>query len=135
MDQEKTFFACQRCGYCCQGQTTVSLDPADVDRLVAHLGLPLEEVMAKYLRRTKAVIQMQTIAGHCIFYDQGCTVHPGRPWRCAQWPLHPSILTDHANFLAIKSSCPGLARGIDYEEFCDQLATLLGQAPTGGKRG
>ncbi len=135
MAQEKIFFECQRCGYCCHGETTVSLDPADVERLVAHLGRPLEEVMARYLRQTKAVIQMQTVDGHCIFYNQGCTVHPGRPWRCAQWPLHPSILTDHANFLAIKGSCPGLARGMDYEEFCGWLAALLDQPSAGGERG
>jgi len=135
VEPEKIFFECQRCGYCCQGQTTVSLDPADVDRLVAHLGMPVAEVMEKYLRCTKGVIQMKITNGHCIFYDQGCTVHPGRPWRCAQWPLHPSMLIDQANFLAIKGSCPGLARGIGYEEFHGLLAALLGQPGAVGKRG
>jgi Fe-S-cluster containining protein len=124
----KLFFECQRCGYCCQGETTVSLDPADVERLVAHLGMSFDDVMEKYLRRTGAVTQMKIVDGHCIFYDNGCTVHPGRPWRCAQWPLHPSILTDHANFLAIKGSCPGLAQGMEYEEFRHQLAEHLDRA-------
>jgi uncharacterized protein len=126
-------FTCRRCGYCCQGQTTVSLDPADIERMVSHLHLDFEEVRKKYLRITGNVVQMQTIDGHCIFYNQGCTVHPGRPWRCRQWPLHPSILVDPANFEAIGSSCPGIRKEQGYEEFCRIFREVLaGQTSSGG---
>jgi uncharacterized protein len=134
VEEKKSLFECERCGYCCQGETTVSLDPDDVERLVAYLGLELDEVMERYLRRTGNVIQMKILDSHCIFYNEGCSVHPGRPWRCAQWPLHPSILTDHANFLAIKDSCPGLAKGMSYEEFCGELVAHLVHRRAGGIR-
>jgi hypothetical protein len=121
----KRIFSCRRCGHCCQGQTTVSLDEADVARMVAHLRLPYEQVREKYLRITGKVVQMKIVDGHCIFYNQGCTIHPGRPWRCRQWPLHPSILRDPANLQAISTSCPGINATMGYEEFCRILGQVL----------
>lgn len=119
-------FDCQMCGYCCQGETTVSLDENDLKRLVAFLNMPYQEVLEKFLRVSGKVIQMKIMDGHCIFYDQGCTVHPGKPWRCSQWPLHPSLLTDKANFSAIKASCPGINQDMEYDEFRQGLQEELG---------
>ena len=120
-------FKCTMCGYCCQGETTVSLDDEDQRRMIAKLDMPREEVEEKYWRITGSVVQMKIVDGHCIFYDEetGCTVHEGRPWRCGQWPLHPSILSDENNFETIKESCPGINRDLSYEEFCTILQNLL----------
>jgi uncharacterized protein len=131
-DLEQQIFTCRRCGYCCQGQTTVSLDEADQTRMASHLKLEFADLKRKYLRVTGNVVQMQTADGHCIFYNQGCTIHPGRPWRCRQWPLHPSILTDEANFQAIGSSCPGLKKEIGYEKFRQLLEELLNRRAAAG---
>lgn len=123
-------FVCARCGYCCQGETTVSLDKDDQQRMVEELGLDRDQVSEKYWRVTGNVVQMKIIDGHCIFYDEkkGCSVHTGRPWRCGQWPLHPSILTDRNNFETIRESCPGINRDVTYEEFCSILQQLTDQA-------
>jgi uncharacterized protein len=126
-------FTCRRCGHCCHGETTVSLDDTDIERMTSHLRMDFAVLREKYLRVTGKVVQMRTVDGHCIFYNQGCTVHPGRPWRCRQWPLHPSILTDRANFQAISSSCPGIKGEMDYEEFCRRLKEILDCAAEGGK--
>lgn len=122
-------FVCSRCGYCCQGETTVSLDQDDQERMIAELGLSRKEVQDKFWRITGNVVQMKIVDHHCIFYreDSGCTVHEGRPWRCGQWPLHPSILTDENNFLTIRESCPGINQNLSYEEFCKILSQLLDQ--------
>ena len=87
----------------------------------------LEEVLHRFWRVNGREVQMQVRDGHCIFYDgkKGCTVHAGRPWRCRQWPLHPSILTDEANFLTITASCPGLKKELGYESFCRIFKTLI----------
>ncbi|MBU0729527.1 MAG: YkgJ family cysteine cluster protein [Proteobacteria bacterium] len=122
---EEEIFECQQCGYCCQGETTVSLDDNDVKRMVDYLDMPFEEVKEKYFRVTGNVTQMKTEDGHCIFYDNGCTVHPGRPWRCAQWPLHPSILGDRSNYQPISGSCPGIKNELGYDEFCRKLKVIL----------
>jgi hypothetical protein len=120
-------FVCTRCGFCCQGQTTVSLNEADQERMVQHLNLPQEEVARRFWRITGSVVQMQVQDGHCIFYEagHGCSVHAGRPWRCRQWPLHPSILSDENNFQSIAESCPGLKTSMGYAAFCRILRQLL----------
>ncbi len=122
---EDEIFECQQCGDCCHGETTVSLDAEDLRRMVDYLGLPEEEVKEKYLRVNGNVIQMKIVDGHCIFYRDGCTIHTGKPWRCSQWPLHPSILGDQANFEAITRSCLGLKRELGYEKFCQLLKQII----------
>ncbi|SDP03208.1 YkgJ family cysteine cluster protein [Desulforhopalus singaporensis] len=118
-------FTCKRCGYCCQGNTTVSLDQEDQENMIRTLRLSRDQVKTRYWRVTGSVVQMKTVDGHCIFYDEGCTVHEGRPWRCAQWPLHPSIVSDRNNFTTIAESCPGINREIGYEKFCEILLQLV----------
>jgi uncharacterized protein len=114
----ESVFTCKRCGYCCHGETTVSLNADDRSRMASILGLTEEETAARFWRVTDGCVQMKTVDGHCVFYKDGCTVHQGRPWRCVQWPLHPSILIDEVNLETIKSSCPGLDRDVSYQEFC-----------------
>jgi Fe-S-cluster containining protein len=98
--------------------------------MIAALGLSREQTEKQYWRITGTVVQMQVRDGHCIFYDQdrGCTVHEGRPWRCRQWPLHPSMLADENNYRTITESCPGFKKDISYPEFRQILHYLLDQA-------
>jgi uncharacterized protein len=77
-----------------------------------------------YWRVRNGIVQMKTVNGHCIFYKDGCSVHQGRPWRCAQWPLHPSILIDRANLEIIRESCPGINQDMSYEAFCQILSEM-----------
>ncbi len=127
--ESSALFTCTRCGYCCQGETTVSLDDDDQRRMIEKLGMTREEVARRFWRISGTVVQMKIVDGHCIFYDNdsGCTVHEGRPWRCGQWPLHPSILEDESNFTAISQSCPGIRKELGYDEFCRRLRRLLAQ--------
>ncbi len=128
-----SIFTCTRCGFCCHGETTVSLSSYDQKRMAAALGLSEEEARERYWRVTGNVVQMKVVEGHCIFYDdvlQGCSVHEGRPERCREWPLHPSMLHDHNNYLTITESCPGLNKEISYEEFCKKLELILQKKAT-----
>jgi len=118
-------FVCQQCGYCCQGETTVSLDENDQKRMVQHLEMEQEEVARRFWRKNGNSIQMRTVDGHCIFFDKGCTIHAGKPWRCTQWPLHPSMLEDQENYEIIKESCPGISRDLSYEDFSKKFSELL----------
>lgn len=120
-------FQCTRCGFCCHGESTVSLDDNDQENMCKALGMPREKVADTYWRITGNVVQMRVVEGHCIFYSDGCTVHQGRPWRCAEWPLHPSILDDENNFLTISESCPGIKKEIGYQKFCRILREILKQ--------
>lgn len=132
MSSISRIFSCQRCGACCHGHTTVSLSEDDRKRMECTLKMSEEEISRKFWRSTGTTVQMQTVDGHCIFYDQGCKVHEGRPWRCAQWPLHPSILKDENNFLTIADSCPGVNKSISYQQFCEILQEILKNADFSG---
>lgn len=125
MIQAAQLFSCQRCGSCCHGDTTVSLSDADQKRMAGVLKISAEDLRQKYLRISGATVQMKTVNGHCIFYDNGCQVHAGRPWRCAQWPLHPAILADMNNYLTIAESCPGINKTLPAAAFRDHLEKLL----------
>jgi Fe-S-cluster containining protein len=125
MSAYSQIFSCQRCGACCQGNTTVSLNEDDRQRMTQALNIPEGETRKRFWRITGARVQMKIVDGHCIFYDKGCKVHEGRPWRCAQWPLHPSILMDENNFLTIADSCPGINTNISYQQFCEILREIL----------
>ncbi len=125
MPKEKKYFRCRECGFCCHGETTVSLTAEDIARMADYLKISVADLKARYLREKDNVVQMRVVDGHCIFYNDGCTVHPGKPWRCTEWPLHPSILHDSTNFETIRDSCPGIAKDITYEEFCKKLAEAL----------
>lgn len=125
MSSVSRIFSCQRCGACCHGHTTVSLNEDDRQRMAGVLKMSEEQMSEKYLRITGTTVQMITVDGHCVFYDQGCRVHGGRPRRCAQWPLHPSILIDENNLLSIAESCPGINTNISYRQFCEILREIL----------
>jgi len=117
-------FSCTRCGFCCHGETTVSLDQEDQKRMAAALNMCRADICEQYWSVSEKSVQMKTIDGHCIFYDKGCSVHSGRPHRCAQWPLHPSILDDENNFKIISDSCPGIKKEVGYERFCEVLSEI-----------
>jgi hypothetical protein len=93
--------------------------------MVDALDIPEETVKENFWRLTGKTVQMKILDSHCIFYETGCKVHKGRPWRCAQWPLHPSILSDKNNFHTISSSCPGIKKDVGYEKFCQILRKLM----------
>ena len=103
-------------------------DDDDQIRMIDALGQDRKTVEEKYWRITKGVVQMKVVDGHCIFFDEGCKVHQGRPWRCGQWPLHPSILVDENNFHSIAESCPGIKTEIGYKEFCRILNVLMAKS-------
>jgi uncharacterized protein len=119
-----TAFACKRCGFCCHGETTVSLNREDQLRMLDHLQLSHQEALQKYWRCTDGIIQMKTVKGACVFYEDGCTLHKARPWRCREWPLTRAILVSKDNLDILKESCPGIRQDVTYEEMCRAIEDL-----------
>ncbi len=118
-------FNCKRCGFCCQGESTVSLSVEDQKNMLDVLKISRKEAKEKFWRVNGSEIQMKTIDGHCVFYNEGCNIHEGRPWRCRQWPLVPAIICDKTNLVSIKSSCPGLVSTVSYAEICNEIEKNL----------
>lgn len=119
-------FSCARCGFCCHGETTVSLTAHDQEVMQKALGISRSEMFERYLRVTGNVVQMKIVDGHCIFYsEQGCAVHQGRPWRCREWPLHPALLASDDNIKIIRESCPGFEKNATNEQIAEQVKKHL----------
>ena len=121
----KKVFQCTCCGFCCRGETTVSLNQKDQQRMLDFLQMSREEAMEKYWRISDGGVQMKVVDGHCIFHtEEGCSVHSGRPWRCRQWPLVPAVLYDKMSLTTLRQSCPGIRSDASYEEFCQAVRQL-----------
>jgi hypothetical protein len=97
------------------------LDNNDQARMLRALEISAEEALLKYWRLTDGEVQMKTIDGHCVFFDDGCTIHQARPWRCREWPLVKAILIDKNNLESIGFSCPGINREVSYETLCREI--------------
>ncbi|GAB6036005.1 YkgJ family cysteine cluster protein [Fundidesulfovibrio butyratiphilus] len=119
-------FVCQRCGHCCSGEGGIVLTARDQARLAAHLGLDLERFLATYALRSGAKIQLAcNDQGACVFFDQGCGVHPARPDICRAWPFFRGNLLDRESWTMIQEYCPGVNPEAGFEEFVRQGIAYL----------
>jgi len=105
-------FECKRCGYCCKGESTISLSKRDISRIAQFLNLSEEDFLNLYtVKKGKFRIEMRVKDGFCIFFDKEkklCKIHPVKPEKCKEWPLISAIFEDEENFKIIQDSCLGL---------------------------
>ncbi|QER41637.1 YkgJ family cysteine cluster protein [Thermodesulfobacterium sp. TA1] len=105
-------FKCQRCGNCCQGESTVSLNEEEIYRIANFLNLSVEEFKQKYTVKVgKYRTEMKTKQGYCIFFDKktrSCTIHPVKPKKCKEWPLVEALFKDPTNLEILKNHCLGV---------------------------
>ncbi|WP_456433442.1 YkgJ family cysteine cluster protein [Thermosulfuriphilus sp.] len=124
----KKVFECQRCGFCCQGESTVSLSPTEQERIARFLELEKRAFLERYCRLRGKRVEMKTVDGHCVFYDSRqslCQIHPVKPYHCRRWPFHPAILESFENYQTITSTCPGFDPEASYEEVCSFVRESL----------
>jgi Fe-S-cluster containining protein len=112
-------FECQRCGSCCQGDSTISLTPQDIQRISNFLGISKQEFLENFaVIKSGNRVELKTVKGFCIFFDREsktCKIHPVKPEKCREWPLVKAIFEDPETFRLLKSFCPGLKK-ISWEE-------------------
>jgi uncharacterized protein len=116
-------FVCKRCGQCCEGTGGIVLTPKDRERLAAHLGLSVVEMLARFAESTGDKLRLRAGAdGFCVFFKpgEGCGVHPGRPDICRAWPYFRGNLVDEASWEMIQSDCPGVEGAAGHAAFVDQ---------------
>lgn len=117
-------FECIGCGNCCAGpeEGYIWITKTETEFLARHMGLTLEDVQSKYLRRigTRSSIKEDRKTKDCIFLTpgqggyRGCAIYDVRPNQCRTWPFWTSNLfdLDAWNFAAMR--CPGINRGRFY---------------------
>ncbi len=78
-------YECRACGRCCRHKR-IAVNPYEVARLAAHLGIGTTELIARYTDGGTALAVRPDVT--CIFLDDGgCRVHAARPLACRLYPL------------------------------------------------
>lgn len=135
-------FECTGCGACCRGPEPgyVLVSEAEVERLAAHLGVPVAEVGRRYLRRLAdgelALLEKANL--DCIFWedDRGCSVYEARPDQCRTYPFWPEVVASEATWEAERPACEGIGRGKLYPRAAiERLARNEGATRPGARGG
>ncbi|MCD6174824.1 MAG: YkgJ family cysteine cluster protein [Planctomycetes bacterium] len=117
-------FECVGCGDCCAGpeEGYIWIVKKEVEFLAKHLGVTVEEVKKKHLKRIglKHSIKENRTTKDCIFLTgetdgcRGCVIYSVRPNQCRTWPFWSFNLhtPDQWNMAAVR--CPGINRGKFY---------------------
>lgn len=114
-------FNCQRCGHCCQGEGGIILTDHDQMRLAKHLGMDIPSMLEKYAQTRNGKIELICgDDGYCIFYKDGCGIHPGRPDVCRAWPFFRGNLVDETSWALSLDYCPGINKDAGFAEFVRQ---------------
>ncbi|AMK11633.1 MAG: YkgJ family cysteine cluster protein [Pseudodesulfovibrio sp.] len=114
-------FECRMCGHCCQGEGGIVMTGKDRRRLAAHLSVTEEELISRYCHQRGGKLHLN--AGeddYCVFYREGCSVHPGRPDICRAWPYFRGNLVDETSWEMIQEYCPGVNPEAGHAEFVRQ---------------
>ncbi|MEL6616892.1 MAG: YkgJ family cysteine cluster protein [Bacteroidota bacterium] len=92
-DRESAFaYTCHGCGRCCYHKG-IRVGPYTVARLAETLATTTTEVWDRYVDAETSTLR-QRPDGACVFFDGGCSVHPGRPLACRVYPLGWTQKTD-----------------------------------------
>ena len=106
-------FQCQQCGRCCVGEPgTIYVTADEVERLADHFRLSVADFTSRYLYPFKDSHSIrEDDRGHCVFFDNGCTIYPLRPGQCRTFPFWFSNLRSESRWREIEKACPGIGKG------------------------
>ncbi len=114
-------FECRMCGHCCHGKGGIVMTAKDQARLAGHLDISVEELVSKYTEERGNKLHLITNEEeYCIFFKEGCGVHPGRPDICRAWPYFRGNLVDEMSWEMIQDYCPGVNPKAGHKEFVKQ---------------
>lgn len=119
-------FTCRRCGHCCLGEGGIVLSDADIDRLAGHLRLTREALLTRFAERVGGKCRLVTGPdASCVFYAEGCTIHPARPDVCRAWPFFKGNIIDPESLAMAATDCPGINPEVPHAEFARQGRAYL----------
>ena len=106
------------------------LSHTDIERLSSHLSLDPREFLQQYCRPVErsqgvCISLIEKPNYDCIFWDNGCTVYPARPFQCSSYPFWGSIVADESSWSREQQSCPGVGNGVRHSP--EHIRALLEQ--------
>ena len=111
-------FTCQRCGRCCCGDPgIVYFSPKEMELLIDHLTqtrhIDRETIIRDYFWpcRDSYTARDDFPDGHCIFFENGCTIYDYRPSQCRDFPFWRCNLATKSEWDDTARMCPGMNHG------------------------
>ncbi len=107
-------FGCIRCNACCGGAPGyVWVEPDEIERIAAFLGVAADEFARRYCRRVWwRVSLLECENGDCVFLTpRGCSIYPVRPGQCRTFPFWPDVVKSRRRWEAVGERCPGVGKG------------------------
>lgn len=124
--KESNAFTCLRCGNCCQGEGGIVLTDTDRNRLCNHLNMDLATFTTAYVETVSGKNRLRTDGkGWCIFFAEGCTVHPAKPTICRAWPFFRGNMVDATSWQMAQDACSGINAGSSHTDFVAQGKSYL----------
>ena len=112
---------CQNCaGWCCLAYIfPCGLSDEDIERIAAHLEIPLAEFKEIYVVTAKSGLRFWRQSRPCTFWTSGqCGIHSVKPQGCAGFPPLGKIKRDCADYFKKEAR-------IAPEHYAWQIAELL----------
>jgi uncharacterized protein len=116
-------FSCRMCGRCCYGQGGITLEPGELERIAAFLGMDTREFRESCCEPRYGGLSIRSDdEGKCLFFEEGegCRIHPVKPGRCSLWPFYPALMKDPVAWSEAMDACPGINRNCSHEDFVRQ---------------
>lgn len=114
----KIIFKCQKCGHCCEGKGGIVLSHHDIERLARFLKINRETLIQSYIYQSNDKYKIKSNKdGKCVFFNEGCSVHPAKPDICRAWPFFRGNLEDIFSLEMAKEFCPGINKNCNLNEF------------------
>ena len=131
--QDGLDFTCQRCGRCCCGEPgIVYFSPQEFDHLVEYLNktrnLTREQIIRDYFWpcRDSYTARDDFPDGHCIFFENGCTIYEYRPSQCRDFPFWKCNLASKREWDETAQMCPGMNHGKHWT--AEEIQAIAGKA-------
>ncbi len=120
---EPEAFSCKMCGHCCQGKGGIILTDKDSIRLAELLNITVKELHEQHCEQAhdeKIQLKVAEKDLYCIFYKNGCSIHPARPDICRAWPFFKGNIIDPISLNLSLDYCPGINKDIEHKTFAKQ---------------
>jgi hypothetical protein len=111
-------FECKRCGVCCTGDPgIIYVDKNEVARIAEYISVRASRFIEKYLFPVRTGYSIGEHAdGRCLFYKDGCSIHPVRPSQCKTFPFWFENLRSSKKWRKMARECSGIGCGPLYSK-------------------
>ena len=106
-------FQCTDCGLCCKGYGGTFISEEDLERIAAFIQVEKTQFISNYCQLSGGKwVVVQAESGYCMFWNNGCTIHPVKPRMCKAWPFIEGVERDLINWQIMAGECAGIRTDI-----------------------